>query len=87
MSQKYVKQIIRACGEKADYVIVLKMENMKEAIKRVEGKIQNKIDFGGLYLKGTYENIEINIFKTGKIMVKNISSEEELKKVLDKIFI
>ncbi|MCS7368972.1 MAG: hypothetical protein NDF57_04620 [archaeon GBS-70-058] len=84
--EKYVKQIIKACGKEADYVVVLKMDKVMEAIERLKSELKGLIDFGGLYMKGIFNGIELNIFRTGKILVKGIENEEDLKRILNKIF-
>jgi len=85
MREKYVKQIMKACGKEADYIVVLKMDSAIDAINKIKSRISNLIDLGGLYMKGKFEDIEVNIFKTGKILFKNIKDEERLKDVLDKL--
>lgn len=85
MREKYVKQIMKACGKEADYIVVLKMDSAIDAINKIKSRISNLIDLGGLYMKGKFEDIEVSIFKTGKILFKNIKDEEKLKDVLDKL--
>jgi len=85
MREKYVKQIMKACGKEADYIVVLKMDSAIDAINKIKSRISNLIDLGGLYMKGKFEDIEVSIFKTGKILFKNVKDEEKLKDVLDKL--
>ncbi len=85
MIDKYVKQIIRGCGEKANFIIILKWDKMKEAIERILSKCNEKHDLGGLYIKGLINGVELNIFTTGKILLKGIKNEDELKRFLEKI--
>ncbi|MCX8168783.1 MAG: hypothetical protein N3E39_00945 [Candidatus Methanomethylicia archaeon] len=86
MKDKYIKQIIKTCGKNVDYIIILKMNVINDVINNIKGKLDNLIDYGGLYLKGNFENVELNIFKTGKILVRNIENEERLKDFLNKLF-
>ncbi|MEM0084639.1 MAG: hypothetical protein QW743_04655 [Candidatus Methanomethylicia archaeon] len=86
MMDKYVKQVIRACGKNADYIVVLKMDAVIDAINRIKGKIDNLIDLGGLYMKGNFEDVEVNVFRTGKILFKNVKDEERLRDILNKLF-
>jgi|YelNatPaOPRAMG01_1025707.scaffolds.fasta_scaffold315544_1 TATA-box binding protein (TBP) (component of TFIID and TFIIIB) len=84
--EKYVKQIIKACGKEADYIVVLKMDKTMEAMEKLKNELKEAMDFGGLYIKGKFNGTELNIFRTGKILVRGIESEEDLKRILNKIF-
>lgn len=86
MMDKYVKQIIKACGKNADYIVVLKMDAVMDAINRIKDKMNNLIDLGGLYMKGNFGDVEINVFRTGKILLRNVKDEERLRSILNKLF-
>ncbi|MCS7374551.1 MAG: hypothetical protein NDF56_06210 [archaeon GB-1845-036] len=83
---EYVKHIIRGCGKEADYIIILKINRLDECLKRIIGKMVEKENLGGFYIKGKIENVEVNVFKNGRLLVRGISGEGELERFLLKIF-
>jgi TATA-box binding protein (TBP) (component of TFIID and TFIIIB) len=84
--ENYVKQVVKACGKEADYIVILKMEKVGEAMEKLRSKLKEVIDFGGLYMKGVFNGTELNIFRNGKMLVRGVEGEEDLKRILNKIF-
>ncbi|RLE52431.1 MAG: hypothetical protein DRJ26_04775 [Candidatus Methanomethylicota archaeon] len=86
MKSKYIKQIIKGCGEKVNFILILKWEHKDEALKKILEKCSEKQNMAGLYVKGLIDGIELNIFATGKILIRGIEDEEKLNKFLKEIF-
>ncbi|HID16120.1 MAG TPA: hypothetical protein EYP16_04895 [Candidatus Atribacteria bacterium] len=86
MIKKYIKQITRGCGEKANFILTLKWETKNEAIKKILDKSSRSQNLGGLFIRAFIGKIEFNIYATGKILVKGAENENELNKLLKEIF-
>jgi len=84
--KEYVKQITRGCGEKANFILTLKWETKNEAIKKILEKSSKSQNLGGLFIRALIENIEFNIYTTGKVLIKGIEDEDKLNNLLKEIF-
>lgn len=81
--KEYISRIEEACGERGDYVIILKQAKAREAIDKILGKMKEKQSHLGVMIRGRIENREISLFATGKMYVKGLKSMEEVEKFLN----
>ena len=81
---KYVRKIEKLCGEKEGFMVLFRDELVEEVlsilyknlnITRVKPLVRVKIN-----------GYEVNIFKTGKMIIKGISDEETLWNLLNGIY-
>ena len=81
---KYVRKIEKLCGEKEGFMVLFRDELVDEVlsiiyrnlkIMKIKPLVRIKID-----------SYEINIFKTGKMIIKGISDEEALWNILNEIY-
>lgn len=83
----YIHQINESCGKHRNFIIILKSNKKDEAIKKILSKTEEKIFDSPLFTKMKIKGKEVNIYKTGKILIKNIEEKEELEKFLKEILI
>ncbi len=81
---RFVKAIERACAEGNEYVVILKLKGSEEAMEKLlsKGKVLKKLP-SMILLR--YGDAEISVSIGGKLLVKNVKSEEEVKELLSKI--
>ncbi len=80
---RYIRKITKACGPEKTYIINLKWETKDEAVKKILEKSEKKIIDTEILKKIIYKGTEISIYKTGKIQIKNIEKEEQIKKLIN----
>ena len=82
--RKYIKKIEKLCGEKKGFMVLFKDELYEEALSPVYKKL-NISNIKPL-VRVKKDGLEINIFKTGKIIVKGLDDEGELWRFLDALY-
>ncbi len=82
--RKYIKKIEKLCGEKKGFMVLFKDELYEEALFPVYKKL-NISNIKPL-VRVKKDGLEINIFKTGKIIVKGLDDEGDLWRLLDALY-
>lgn len=85
MANRYIKKVERICGEEKSYIVLLKYNFAHEAINKIISKGEVVEKFYGMMFKVKYRDIEMSIFRSGRIILKGVENTEELKKLLDEI--
>ncbi len=81
----YVSQINESCGKHRNFIVILRSNKKDEAIKKILSKTEEKIFDSPLFTKIKIKNKEVNIYRTGKILIKNMEGKEELENFLKEI--
>ncbi len=83
--RRYVSRIEEACGEEADYIVLLKHDLREEAIKKIltRGVVIRSVSGVLTYIR--YKNKLIGVFSTGKLVMKEIKDKKELKEILNEL--
>lgn len=83
--KKYVSRIEEACGEEKDIIVILKYELKDDTINKIleKGKVVKNI------ANAVYEILckdkVIRVYRSGKILMKNFGSKEEVEEFLKQI--
>lgn len=85
--EDYIYQINESCGKHRNFIILLRSNKKDEAIKKILSKTEEKIFDSLLFTKIKIKGKEVNIYRTGKVLIKNIEGKEELEKFLKEILI
>ena len=85
MLKKYVNRIEEACGEGRDFIVILKYAKRGEAIRKILEKIKTEHTLSRVMTKGRYENKDVSIFVTGKLIIKGLEGRTEAKEILEKL--
>jgi ribonuclease HIII len=81
----YIHQINESCGKHRNFIVILRSNKKDEAIRKILLKTEEKIFDSPLFTKIKIKNKEVNIYRTGKILIKNMEGKEELEKFLEEI--
>ena len=82
--REYIKKIEKLCGEKPGYMGLFKDEYSDEALTPLYKNLNiSKIR---PLVRIKKDGLEINIFKTGKIIIKGLDDEESLWRALDSLY-
>lgn len=85
MLKKYVNRIEEACGEGRDFIVILKYAKRGEAIRKILEKIKTEHTLSRVMTKGRYENKDVSIFVTGKLIIKGLEGRTEAEEILEKL--
>jgi len=83
--KKYVNRIEEACGEGRDFIVILKYAKRGEAIRKILEKIKTEHTLSRVMTKGRYENKDVSIFVTGKLIIKGLEGRTEAEEILEKL--
>lgn len=80
----YIKKVEKLCGEKPGYMVLFKDEYSEEAL----APLYQKLSIGKIkpLVRVKKNGLEINIFRTGKIIIKGLDDEGSLWKALDSLY-
>ncbi len=85
MYMDYIAKIEKLCGAKRDYVILLKYGAKDEAIKKILDRVDELMLKTGVMKKARHRGREIRVFATGKLIIKDVEDEEEVKSILEEL--
>jgi len=80
-----VNRIEEACGEGRDFIVILKYAKRGEAIRKILEKIKTEHTLSRVMTKGRYENKDVSIFVTGKLIIKGLEGRTEAEEILEKL--
>jgi len=80
-----VNRIEEACGEEKDIVVLFKHNKREEAIKKVLSKIKLEKSISNILFSGEFKNKKVNLFKTGKLIIKGIHKKQEIEEFLKEL--
>lgn len=80
--EEYVVVVERACGGEPSYIAVLRWDRREEAIKKIAESCEEKMLSTSLMSKLRCRGREVSVYKTGKVLIKGVDSEEEAKALL-----
>ena len=83
--QEYVSRLEEACGEGRDFVVILKYAKREEAIKRILAKSTVERVLSGVLTKARYGDIEISVFITGKLLLKDLKGRAVAERLLGEL--
>ncbi|MEM2179098.1 MAG: hypothetical protein QW272_09800, partial [Candidatus Methanomethylicaceae archaeon] len=75
------------CGKHRNFIILLRSNKRDEAIKKILSKTEEKIFDSSLFTKIKIKGKEVNIYRIGKILIKNIKGREELEDFLKEVLL
>ncbi len=82
--EEYVKDIEKTCGEKEEYVVMLKYGKQREAAQKIISKGNVTSTVAGTLIKVKYKDKEISIVGN-KVLFKNVQSMEEIKSLINEL--
>ncbi|MHA1617213.1 MAG: hypothetical protein ACTSX9_07925 [Candidatus Njordarchaeales archaeon] len=80
--RKYISTIIEPCGEGRNLVVMLKPSTKNTVIEKVTSRLEEIIVQTKVMTKGYYRGIEITIYSSGKLLLKNVRSREIGERIL-----
>jgi hypothetical protein len=83
--KEYVNRIDEACGEGRDFIVILKYAKREEALRRILEKIEIERTLSRVMTKGRYEDRDISVFVTGKLIIKGLEGKKEAEEILGKL--
>ena len=83
--KEYVNRIDEACGEGRDIIVILKYAKREEALRKILEKIEIERTLSRVMTKGRYENRDISVFVTGKLIIKGLKGRKEAEEILGKL--
>jgi hypothetical protein len=83
--KEYVNRIDEACGEGRDFIVILKYAKREEALRKILEKIDIERTLSRVMTKGRYENRDISVFVTGKLIMKGLQGRKEAEEILGKL--
>lgn len=85
MLENYISKIDEACGEGKEFIVTLKHDTMNEAIERVLKKVSVEHSITGMLTKAKYKDKYVNIFRTGKLVIREFHGREEAESFLKEL--
>jgi len=81
----YVANIEETCGEERHFIVMLRFNKRNEAMKKIleRGKIEKS--FSGLVYEISFKGVRMRLYKTGKILLKNLNERKEVEKILEEL--
>jgi len=83
--ERYVSKLEKPCGEKDEFVVFLKRELVNESLGKVLARSAVKQELAGFYFKCVFEGKEISAFTDGRLLIKDVKSQDEVEEVLEKL--
>ena len=74
-----------ACGAGKEFVVILKHGTMNEAIERILRKVSVEKTIASMLIKGKFKDKQVNIFKTGKLVISKFHGKEEAENFLEEL--
>lgn len=82
---KYVSRIEEACGEKGDYIVILRYDKQGEAMKRILSRCEVEKTISGIMIKAAYRELSLTLFTTGKILLRGVKDRAEVERFLTEL--
>ncbi|MFH0748948.1 MAG: hypothetical protein V1915_03410 [Candidatus Bathyarchaeota archaeon] len=82
----YVSKIDEACGEGREFIVTLKHDKMNEAINRLLKKVSIENSIAGMLTRARYKGKQVNVFRTGKLVIREFCGREEAEDFLEDLF-
>jgi ribonuclease HIII len=74
------------CVGGRDFFVTLKPQTREEALKKVLAKCRVVQNPSGIMTKGRYKSKEVNIFRTGRLMIREFNGQAEAQRFLEELF-
>ncbi|MCJ7633280.1 hypothetical protein MUP77_12930 [Candidatus Bathyarchaeota archaeon] len=81
-----MSKIDEACGEGREFIVILKHDKMNEAINRMLQKVSVENSVAGMLTRARYKGKQVNIFRTGKLVIREFYGKEEVVSFLEDLF-
>ncbi|HDI53010.1 MAG TPA: hypothetical protein ENF89_02535 [Candidatus Bathyarchaeota archaeon] len=79
---RYVSRIEEACGERGDYIVILRYDKQREALERILSRCEVEKTISGIMIKAAYRGLSLTLFTTGKILLKGVRDRVEAERTL-----
>ena len=79
---RYVSRIEEACGERGDYIVILRYDKQREALERILSRCKVEKTISGIMIKAAYRGLSLTLFTTGKILLKGVRDRGEAERTL-----
>ena len=79
---RYVSRIEEACGEKGDYIVILRYDKQREALERILSRCKVEKTISDVMIKANYRGLSLTLFTTGKILLKGVKDRVEAERFL-----
>ena len=86
MHEEYVSKIDEACGEGKEFIVTLKYSQRDEAMKKIFNKCRVKQNLSGILMKGKFQDKEVSIIKTGKLVIRQFDGRDDVVNFLEELF-
>ncbi len=81
----YVANIEETCGEERHFIVMLRFNKRNEAMKKILERGKIKKSFSGLVYEISFKGVQMRLYKTGKILLKNLNERKEVEKILEEL--
>jgi len=83
--EKYVGKMDEACGEGKEFIVTLRHDKVNEAISRVLEKVSVEHSVAGMLTKAKYKDKQVDIFRNGKLVIREFHGREEAESFLGEL--
>lgn len=89
MLKEYVSRIEEACGDgkERDFIVILKYAKREEAMEKILAKCKVDKTLSGVLVIGRYNDKEVSIFRTGRLILKGLKKRGEAENILNELLV
>ncbi len=80
--EEYVVLVERVCGGEPGYIAVLRWDRREEAARRIIESCEEKLLSTSLMVKLRCRGREVSVYRTGKVLIRGVDSDEEARALL-----
>jgi ribonuclease HIII len=84
-AEDFVAHIEGTCGKEQDVIVTFKFDKKDEALKRVLTKANVKKSIAGIVFELTFKKFSFRLYKSGKIIFRDLKNKEELNTLLSEL--
>ncbi len=83
--QDMIEYFEKQCGDEDSYAVALKPDVWRRLRKKIVGSLENRRDVANTFHKGIYKGVEVSVFPNGRLIFKNVPSEDYLISILNEL--
>ena len=83
----FVSRIEETCGEDKQFIVVLKYDLLKKAMVKILDKARVEKSISQVIFDLDYDGTTFRLYSSGKMIFRNVESEEKLNKILEEMLL